>query len=199
MSLLYAALGDSVAVGFRATPGREYVAQVRRHLQRANPGWRFLKAARPGATTRDLRVLVPQAVAARPVLVTVNIGGNDLRHALPDPSRVIPVSLDNLDWGLGTLRRQTRAQIFVADVYNPLPPGTPEWRWANRWIGVFNRGLARVVARQGCVYVPIGAALATAGAGVIAADRLHPTSAGHAVIAAAFLRAGVARMARFAS
>ncbi len=198
MSLLYVALGDSVAAGYRAAPGYDYAAQVYRYLRRANPDWRFLKVARPGATTADLPWMVSQALAARPHLITLDIGGNDLRRAFPEPGRVIPRSRGNLDWALGTLRRHARAPVFVADVYNPLPPGTAAHRWAGGWVAVFNRELSRVVARHGCVYVPIGQALARAGERAIAADHLHPTTVGHSVIAAAFLRAGVSRAARSA-
>lgn len=193
MSLTYVALGDSVAVGYRARPGEEYVARIYRYLRNANPSWRFVKLAAAGATTAALRGMVPQALATRPSLITLDIGGNDLRHSLANPGAVIPYAMRNLDWALGTLRRHTRAPIFVADVYNPLPPGTAAHRWAARWVAAFNRELHRVVARHGCVNVPIGTALAGAGDRVIARDRLHPSTAGHGVIATAFLQAGLAR------
>ncbi|MGE5553835.1 MAG: SGNH/GDSL hydrolase family protein [Betaproteobacteria bacterium] len=196
MPLVYVALGDSVAAGYRAAPGHDYVAQLHRYLRRADPGWRLLRLARPGATTADLYGQVRRALAARPDLITVNIGGNDLRRAYPDPLRVLPVSMHHLDWALGTLRRRSRARVFVADVYNPVPPGSRLHEPAARWIGAFNRELGRVVARHRCVYVPIGEALAHSGGQAIASDGLHPSTAGHSVIAAAFLGAGLSRMAR---
>jgi lysophospholipase L1-like esterase len=191
MTLRYVALGDSVAAGFRAAPGWGYVAQLYRHLWRRNPIWRLANLSSAGATTRDLRRQVRRALLWRPDLVTLDIGGNDLRHAGPDPVRIIPYSMANLDAALGELRRGSRAAVFVADVYNPLPPGSRFHRAVEAWVGEFNRALAGVAARHGCRVVGIHAALARVGRGAIAPDLLHPTTTGHTAIADAFRRAGV--------
>ncbi|MDI6871029.1 MAG: SGNH/GDSL hydrolase family protein [Bacillota bacterium] len=186
----YVALGDSVAAGFRAAPGYGYVDQLYRHLRERSPDWRLANLALPGATTWNLGSQVRRAITYRPHLITLDIGGNDLRRAGPDPSRIIPYSMQNLEAALGALRRHTRAAIFIADVYNPLPPGSRLYEQARVWIGRFNAALARVAARHRCRVVPIGAVLAHS-RGMIALDRLHPSTAGHSAIAAAFLRAGV--------
>ncbi len=188
MARYYVALGDSVAAGFRAAPGYGYVDQLYRHLRERDAEWRLVNLASPGATTWNLGGQVRRAIACRPHLITLHIGGNDLRRAGPDPPRIIPYSMQNLEAALAALRRHTRAAIFLADLYNPLPPRSRLYEQARLWIGQFNAALARVAARHGCRLVPIGVALAR-GRGLIAPDHLHPSTAGHSAIAAAYLAA----------
>lgn len=192
MARRYVALGDSVAAGYRAAPGWGYVAQLYRHLVARGGECHLANLSSPGATTRNLGGQVHRALLYRPDLVTIDIGGNDLRHARPDPGRIVPYSMENLDACLRALRHGAPgAAVFIADVYNPYPPGSQMWRAAEGWLGGFNRALGHVAARHGCRVVGIKAALARAGGGAIAPDRLHPTTAGHTAIAQAFLRAGV--------
>jgi lysophospholipase L1-like esterase len=184
MARCYAALGDSVAAGFRAATGHGYVNQLYRQLREREAEWRLVNLASPGATTWTLGSQVRRAIACRPDLITLHIGGNDLRRAGPDPPRVIPYSMRNLEAALTALRRQTNAAILVADLYNPVPPESRLYDQARRWIGQFNAALAEVAARSGCRLVPVGTAFVR-GRGLLAPDRLHPSSAGHSAIAAA--------------
>jgi acyl-CoA thioesterase I len=77
--VLYAALGDSTGVGVGAHDGRGYVARLHERLLQQRPGVRLLNACISGATSHDLITRqLPRVLTARPALVTVFIGINDL-------------------------------------------------------------------------------------------------------------------------
>ncbi|MGE5507449.1 MAG: SGNH/GDSL hydrolase family protein [Chitinophagales bacterium] len=193
--MLYVALGDSVAVGWKAPGGLGYVTRLWRALQRDGARWGLRNLASLGGTTVSLlRSQVPRALAAHPDLITVDIGGNDLRRFIRNPGPAIPWITGNLGRALQRLR-QSGAPIFVADVYNPYPKGSRLHEYGEHWLAIFNRELGQTVARHGAVLVPIHRVLAQADGRVIAPDNLHPNGRGHELIAAAFLKAGVARLA----
>lgn len=192
--MLYVALGDSVAVGWKAQGNWGYVQRIWNALRRGGTRWGLWNLASLGGTTGSLlRTQVPRALAAGPDLVTIDIGGNDLRRVIRNPEPAFPWILGNLDRALDRLG-QTGAPIFVADVYNPYPRGTPLHEYGERWLNAFNHNLAGTVARHGAVLVPIHRVLDAAEGRVIAPDNLHPNTRGHELIAGAFLAAGAGRV-----
>lgn len=83
--LLYVALGDSVAQGIGASrPDRGYVGLVAENLRRqSGEPVQVINLSRSGATISDvLDVELPalHALGRRPDLVTLDIGGNDVRR-----------------------------------------------------------------------------------------------------------------------
>src|ERR687892_610256 len=77
--VVYVALGDSTGVGVGARGGGGYVARIFERIERVRPGSRLVNLCVSGATTGDvLRGQVGRVGDARPTLVTVGIGINDL-------------------------------------------------------------------------------------------------------------------------
>lgn len=81
-AVVYAALGDSTGVGVGAKDGG-YVARLFKRINEARPGSKLTNRCVSGATTTDvLREQVEPALRARPTLVTLGIGINDVGQGM---------------------------------------------------------------------------------------------------------------------
>lgn len=118
--LLYVALGDSAAQGIGASsPERGYVGllAVRMREQTGRPV-RVVNLSRSGAKIRDLvDTQLPQLRGLRPDVVTVAIGGNDVRTY--DPARFTADAAE--------LTAALPAGTFIADI-----PDFMHGRWGDR-------------------------------------------------------------------
>jgi lysophospholipase L1-like esterase len=179
----YAALGDSISIDdYSGGPGRggasllfanrddDFPDWRGRDLRTADPGATFTLLATDGATTRTLLdVHLPrlQALAVRPTLVTVTIGGNDLLAAYGD-TRAARDVIGRIRTGLsraltgiaGCLAPGGR--IVVGTVYDPsdgtgdaLALGLPPWPDAVEMIAELNDGLRLVAAEHGAAVAEI--------------------------------------------
>lgn len=194
--VVYAAVGASESVGVGASnPATDAWPQV---LARAALPFSAAlhNVAVSGATAADaLRTQVPKALAARPTLVTVWLNVNDL-IALVTP----PKYEQTLQTIVHRLRRGGAAQVLVANT----PPVEDLPAFARRFgflkqlavgrVNEYNAAIARVVTAEGAVLVDLHAAGVRARidgteASLISGDGFHPSTAGHAAIAAAFAAA----------
>lgn len=81
--VIYAALGDSTGVGVGARDGSGYVARLFTRIIGVRPGSKLTNVCVSGATTADvLRTQIEPALSARPTLITLGIGINDVGHAM---------------------------------------------------------------------------------------------------------------------
>ena len=174
--LLYVALGDSAAQGVGASrPERGYVALVAGRLRRdtARPVL-VVNLSRSGATVRDVAdEQLPALRRLRPDLVTVAVGGNDVRS-----------------YDAARFRRE------VEELTAGLPPGAlvadVPYFMHGRWEQRARQAAATVSAAakaHGLPVVPLHAALEDGGNAAMltdfAADGFHPNDAGHQRWAAA--------------
>lgn len=180
----YVALGDSISIDdYAGGPGRggasllfanrddDFPEWRGRDLRTARPGTTFSLLATDGATTRTLLAgQLPRlaALRARPALVTVTIGGNDLLGAYGDTAAaraVVAGVRDALARALaevaGTLAPDGR--IVVGTVYDPSDGtgdaarlGLPPWPDAVALIEELNDGLRAVAAAHGAAVAEIG-------------------------------------------
>jgi len=109
-ALTYVALGDSTVVGVGASsPERNYVSQLARRLQLVYPTVQLSNLGVSGATSADVVARqLGRAVAAKPDLVTVSIGPNDIVQGKDAQEYE-----RNLDMLLHTLTEQTEAVVVV--------------------------------------------------------------------------------------
>ncbi|MBD0372821.1 MAG: SGNH/GDSL hydrolase family protein [Pyrinomonadaceae bacterium] len=81
-AVIYSALGDSTGVGVGAREGG-YVARLFARIRRERPDSSLTNVCVSGATTADvLRSQIETALAARPTLITLGIGINDVGHQM---------------------------------------------------------------------------------------------------------------------
>jgi lysophospholipase L1-like esterase len=145
---VYAALGDSTGVGVGARKGGGYVARLFERVARVRPGSRLVNLCVSGATTGDvLRAQVGRVGAARPSLVTVGIGINDLtRMVAPEQFA------RNFEEIVARVRAQTDAALVVSNLPDiSRAPRVPDFlrEDARRAVLLYNERIADVAARHG--------------------------------------------------
>jgi lysophospholipase L1-like esterase len=197
----YLAMGDSISAGFGAMPatqGFTYDLYQTGAIDNIT-NTLFCVMAVPGAKSQDVfQYQVPQAHlflddTGQPYrkVITLTVGGNDLLQVLggADPGAVLTALGTNLGAILGALKTQfPDAEILVANYYDPKLP-VPNER--DLVIGL-NQVIAAVAAGFGVKLVDVFSAFDGRN-GLLLIDKkgadafqIHPTDAGHRVIAAAF-------------
>lgn len=179
----WAALGDSFTAGF--SPGEEtWVGQVRTQLTPAC-SMQLINLACAGAETRAVREeQLPIALAARPTLVTLICGGNDVIANVRPPHEKIARNLDSM---LVEIRAALPDATLLMATYPPLRVGSLRPRTERRVAAGFDalNGVIRVLAtRHGVECVDLSSHPARNVHANYAADGIHPSAAGHRVAAA---------------
>ena len=168
------------------------------HRTALPPGSVFVNMGIPGATVAQaLAEEVDQALSARPNLVTVWLNVNDMNAgvAVADYERQLDTLVRRLK-GDGSIR------VLVANTppLDTLPAyqagqllgAIPSAESVRELVSSYNEAIARVARRQGATLVDlhaVGMAARAAGteAQMVSRDGFHPSNAGHAAIAAAFV------------
>jgi lysophospholipase L1-like esterase len=194
-SMIYVALGASDAVGVGAdNPNTQgYVPRIITDLP---PNAYALNLGISGATLHDaLGEELPEALGARPTLVTVWLAGNDFKGCTDLASYTADFNtlLDNL-------RSGTKAQIFVANL--PDMSLLPAMQPGSQGLGdcfagatqasirantqQWNTSIAAAVAAHDDALVDLFTGQLANHPDYISGDGFHPSSAGYAAIAALF-------------
>jgi lysophospholipase L1-like esterase len=177
--LLYVALGDSAAQGLGASsPDTGYVGLIAQHLRdESGLPVQVRNLSKSGATVRDLietQLAQLQSLPVQPDVVTVCIGGNDVRGF--DRDRFAQDAAD--------LAAALPARSFVCDVpYFAIP----WWTSASDEAATI---LTKALATSSAIVVPLHEAMRRQGRRALitqhAADLFHPNDRGYRVWASAF-------------
>ncbi|HEX2117689.1 MAG TPA: SGNH/GDSL hydrolase family protein [Acidimicrobiales bacterium] len=194
---VYVAVGASETTGAGSDqPLRDGWPRVL-HRTALPAGAVFVNMGIPGATVAQaLAEEITDTIAARPNLVTVWLNVNDMTQG------VTPATYEReLDTLVRTLRGNGSTRVLVANTppLDNLPAyqagrilaGLPDPDQLRELVAAYNDAIARVVERQGAHLVDlhaVGMAARAAGteAQMISRDGFHPSTAGHAAVAAAF-------------
>ena len=178
--VVYAALGDSTGAGLGARKGG-YVARLHHRIQRVQESARLINLCQSGATSEDvLRSQVSRAISARPTLVTICIGLNDVTS---------DVSVDrfsrNLNDILARLKSDSRAALVMSNVPDlsqaPLVPAMLRSE-AHRRVNAYNERIAKVAAQQEVALVDMyhhSRELIPKHPEFFSADQFHPSDEGY--------------------
>ena len=190
----YMVMGDSLGSGYGALPQTKgYAYQLyKRGIVDKMPNTLFCNASVIGVTSADvLANQVPQASVFKPDVITLTVGGNDLAKIMTgaDPELVLTEFQDNLTAILYHLVIELRATVYIANLYViDRIPG------AELTIPIFNQIVAGVAGGFGVAVADIHRPFQKA-EGLLLIERqgaslmeIHPTNAGHTVIAKAFAR-----------
>ena len=178
---IYLALGDSTGVGVGARTGGGYPDRLLRRLAARHPGLRLANLCESGATSSDvLQDQVPRALRARPRLITICVGINDVGMQQPDEAFAI-----NLEEIVNPLRR-LGAPIVIANLPDlalaPLVARLVPQAFYERRLQVFNEHIESTVARHHLTLVDLWKlsrrALATRPE-LFSPDGFHPSAEGY--------------------
>jgi acyl-CoA thioesterase I len=179
--VVYVALGDSTGVGVGARKGGGYPARLFERIERVRPGSRLVNLCVSGATTADvLRGQVGQVRGARPTLVTLGIGINDVSRQV-GPEQFAR----NYEEIVARVREQTDAPLVVSNLPDIAhAPAVPAFlrEEARRRINLFNERIAEAAARHGLPLVDTYAkshAVIPKHPEFFSADGFHPSDEGY--------------------
>ncbi|MFJ5117344.1 SGNH/GDSL hydrolase family protein [Kitasatospora sp. NPDC088548] len=184
----FVALGDSLTEGVGdpvADGWRGWAAVLARSLAPAEVGVEFTNLARSGALAVDLAAeQLPAALALRPQLAAVVVGGNDTLRAGFDIRR----TARELDAVLGELSG-SGARLLTACLPDPgtlLRLPQPLARPLARRMHAVNTVVHALSARHRTVHLHLAELPWSAQRHLLSVDRLHPSAEGHRLIARHF-------------
>lgn len=149
--VVYVALGDSTGVGVGAREGG-YVARLFLRIKKERSSARLTNLCVSGATTDDvLREQLRPAISARPTLVTLGIGINDIGHGMS-----VERFAGNYEEIIKQLKTETSAKIVVTNIpdisFAPVVPVTARDDTRRR-IRLFNEKLEAIAKRYDLLVV----------------------------------------------
>lgn len=177
----YLAMGDSFTEGIGdPEPSGHYRGWADRfaeHLAAARPDVRYANlAVRGKLLSQIVEEQLPVAVEARPELVSLAGGGNDLLRPGADPGPLMVL----FDHALGRLRGAgTEVVLFGA----ANPGDRPVLRRLDGRLRRFNEELRTVADRHGCLLIDLWSLPALADVRAWSTDRLHLSAEGHRRVA----------------
>jgi lysophospholipase L1-like esterase len=199
-------IGDSITDCDRARPvgeghgnalGYGYVAFVNALLQAVYPdlGVRVVNMGISGNTVRDLKARWRQDVLdQKPDWLSVMIGINDVWRQYDSPFiKEWHVHIDEYEQTLRELVRGTKASVPNIVLMTPFYLESNRQDEMRATMDRYGEVVRKVAEDNGCLFVDTQAAfdrvLAELYSATLAWDRVHPSAAGHMVLARAFLRA----------
>jgi acyl-CoA thioesterase I len=164
------ALGDSLTAGLGVAPDEAYPALLEARLRREGFAYRVINAGVSGDTTAGGLRRVDWVLRAQPEIVIVALGANDgLRGQSPGAMR------DNLEAIVARLHA-AGARVLLAGMR--LPPN-----YGAEYTREFEAVYPAVARRAKVAFMPFLLDGVAADARLNQADGIHPSAAGHAVIA----------------
>lgn len=200
----YVALGASDAVGVGASDPN-HTAYIPILISRLPAGASALNLGISGETLHGaLTSELPQAITAKPTLVTVWLVGNDFKNCVP-----LAKYTTDLNTLLTQLQTKTHAKVFVANApdFSALPAiqaaaaagsfcGVPATRSAIRALTVqWNKAIAASVAAHHDTLINLYSGDIAVHPADISSDGFHPSDTGYLALADAFWSAITAHQA----
>jgi lysophospholipase L1-like esterase len=146
-------------------------------LAKTGPGLRYANLAVRGKVLDQIVAdQLPIAVAARPDLISVSAGGNDILRAGSD----VDLTAERYERAVVRLR-ETGARVLVFTGFDV--GSTPILRLARGRIAIYNEHLRAIAARHGCDVVDLWALTPLRDSRAFSDDRLHLSPGGHERVA----------------
>ena len=164
------AFGDSLSAGFGADAGSAYPDYLQKLLDGRGYSYRVVNQGISGDTTMGGRGRTGVAIELKPVIVILELGGNDGLRGLP-----LKQTRENLD-AMTTEFSKAGAKVLVAGI--TLPPN-----YGSDYIRGFEGLYADLAAKYHAPRIPFLLEPVIAVPGMMQADGIHPTAKGNEQVA----------------
>jgi acyl-CoA thioesterase-1 len=169
--------GDSISAGYGVPQGRSYPDDLQRKLDGAGYAWSVVNLGVSGDTTEGGVARLNTAVAAKPNMVLLELGGNDGLRGLP-----LAMTRMNLEQMIATFEH-AGAQVVIAGMR--LPPN-----YGMDYVHSFEKIFPDLAAKYKLPLIPfIFADIITPDLRYFQPDHIHPTAAGAEIISNTVFRA----------
>ena len=168
--------GDSISAGYGLDTGLSFPDVLQRRLDAERLPWRVVNQGISGDTTAGGAARLDGAVALKPSLVLLELGGNDGLRGIPLAS-----TRDNLEKMIAAFRG-SGAQVVLAGM--TLPPN-----YGPDYIRGFEKMFQDVAAKHKLKLIPfLLSDVVTQDLRYFQSDGIHPTAAGAEIVAGTVLR-----------
>jgi len=169
--------GDSLSAGFGADPGQSFPDFLQKALDRLGYPYRIVNQGISGDTTSGGLSRISEALAAKPAIVILELGGNDGLRGVP---------LANIRSNLAHMIeafQKAGVRILLAGI--TLPPN-----YGPDYIKPFDRMYRELAASYHVPLIPfLLRDVALKGADLMQGDGIHPTAKGNEIVAGTVLTA----------
>jgi acyl-CoA thioesterase-1 len=157
-------LGDSISAGYGLAANEDWVSLLQNRLKTQGYGYRVVNASVTGETTTGGLARLPRALSLhQPVIVVIELGGNDGLRGLPlDTSRANLQKMIDLSRGAG-------AAVLLLGM--KIPPN-----YGPRYASEFERLYADLARRNKLAFEPFFLDKIALADGMMQEDGIHPTA-----------------------
>jgi len=168
--------GDSISAGYGVPQGKSYPDDLQRKLDQEGYAWRVVNLGVSGDTTQGGVARMNTAIAAKPNLVLLELGGNDGLRGLP-----LAMTRANLDEMIGAFEH-SGAKVVVAGM--TLPPN-----YGPDYVHGFEKIFTDLAAKYRAPLIPfILADIITPDLHYFQPDHIHPTAEGAEIVSTTVLK-----------
>ncbi len=165
-----AVFGDSISAGYGVPTGRSYPDDLQRKIDAGGYAWRIVNMGISGDTTQGGVARMNTAVAAKPAMVLLELGGNDGLRGLP-----LAMTRMNLDQMITAFQR-SGAKVVLAGMTLPANYG-PDY------VHEFEKIYADLAAKYKLPLIPfILSDIITPDLHFFQPDHVHPTADGAEIV-----------------
>jgi acyl-CoA thioesterase I len=169
--------GDSISAGYGVAQGRSFPDDLQRKLDAAGYPWRVINMGVSGDTTQGGVARIKTAIAAKPSMVLLELGGNDGLRGLP-----LAAARANLDQMIAAFEHNG-AKVVLAGM--KIPPN-----YGPDYTTEFEKMYSDLAAKYKLTFISfIMGDMMTPDLHYFQPDHIHPTAEGAEIVATTVLTA----------
>jgi len=169
--------GDSISAGYGVPQGRSFPDDLQRKLDAAGYAWHVVNMGVSGDTTQGGVARLKTAIAAKPSLLLLELGGNDGLRGLP-----LAMTHANLDQMIVAFER-SGARVVLGGM--KIPPN-----YGPDYTHDFEQMFSELAAKYKLTFIPfIMGDIITPDLRYFQPDHIHPTSEGAEIVSNTVLKA----------
>jgi acyl-CoA thioesterase-1 len=168
--------GDSLSAGYGLQHGQSFPDRLQKRIDAEGLAWRVVNQGISGDTTEGGTARMDAAVALKPSIVVLELGGNDGLRGLP-----LAITRKNLETMITTFAR-AGARVVLAGM--TLPPN-----YGPDYIKGFENNYRELAAQYKLAFIPfLLSDIVTSDLRYLQRDGIHPTAEGAEIVAGTVMR-----------